>query len=48
LPAEAAVARTGADLKAFMLTQTRAKDLGRFAEIAGGGPHPAGADAGRH
>ncbi|OYX77383.1 MAG: flagellar biosynthetic protein FliP [Sphingomonadales bacterium 32-65-25] len=39
LPAEAALARTGAELKTFMLTQTRTKDLTRFAEIAGGGPY---------
>ena len=39
LPAEQALARTGAELKAFMLTQTRTKDLTRFAEIAGGGPY---------
>ena len=39
LPAETALARTGAELKAFMLTQTRTKDLTRFAEIAGGGPY---------
>lgn len=39
LPAETALARTGAELKTFMLTQTRTKDLTRFAEIAGGGPY---------
>ncbi|WP_017668879.1 flagellar type III secretion system pore protein FliP [Sandarakinorhabdus sp. AAP62] len=39
LPAESALARTGAELKSFMLTQTRQKDLTRFAEIAGGGPY---------
>ena len=44
LPAEAALARTGAELKAFMLTQTRQKDLTRFAEIAGGGPYARATD----
>jgi len=44
LPAEQALARTGAELKAFMLTQTRTKDLTRFAEIAGGGPYARPAD----
>jgi flagellar biosynthesis protein FliP len=44
LPAEQALARTGAELKAFMLTQTRSRDLTRFAEIAGGGPYARPAD----
>jgi flagellar biosynthetic protein FliP len=44
LPAEQALARTGAVLKGFMLAQTRAKDLTRFAEIAGGGPYVRPAD----
>lgn len=39
LPAEQALARTADELKAFMLTQTRARDLTRFAEMAGGGPY---------
>ena len=44
LPAEQALARTGTVLKGFMLTQTRTKDLTRFAEIAGGGPYAKPAD----
>jgi flagellar biosynthesis protein FliP len=44
LPAEQALNRTGAVLKGFMLTQTRTKDLTRFAEIAGGGPYAQAAD----
>jgi flagellar biosynthetic protein FliP len=39
LPAEQALTRTGGVLKGFMLAQTRARDLTRFAEIAGGGPY---------
>jgi flagellar biosynthetic protein FliP len=44
LPAEQALAKAGAELKGFMLTQTRQKDLTRFAEIAGGGPYARAAD----
>jgi flagellar biosynthetic protein FliP len=44
LPAEQALARAGAELKGFMLTQTRKQDLTRFAEIAGGGPYARAAD----
>ena len=44
LPAEQALARTGAELKGFMLAQTRSRDLTRFAEIAGGGPYAKPAD----
>ncbi|OYQ31171.1 flagellar biosynthetic protein FliP [Sandarakinorhabdus cyanobacteriorum] len=44
LPAEQALARTGAELKTFMLGQTRSRDLTRFAEIAGGGPYARPAD----
>jgi len=44
LPAEQALARTGAELKTFMLAQTRSRDLTRFAEIAGGGPYARPAD----
>ncbi len=44
LPAEQALARTGAELKGFMLAQTRSRDLTRFAEIAGGGPYARPAD----
>lgn len=39
LPAEQALALAGEELKGFMLAQTRAKDLTRFAEMAGGGPY---------
>lgn len=44
LPAERALERTGAELKRFMLAQTRSRDLTRFAEIAGGGPYARPAD----
>lgn len=44
LPAEQALALTGAELKDFMLGQTRSRDLTRFAEIAGGGPYARPAD----
>jgi flagellar biosynthetic protein FliP len=44
LPAEQALTRAGSELKGFMLTQTRARDLVRFAEIAGGGPFAQPAD----
>ncbi|WP_439546334.1 flagellar type III secretion system pore protein FliP [Sandarakinorhabdus sp.] len=44
LPAEQALARAGAELKGFMLTQTRKQDITRFAEIAGGGPYANAAD----
>jgi flagellar biosynthetic protein FliP len=44
LPAEQALTRAGSELKGFMLTQTRARDLARFAEIAGGGPFAQPAD----
>lgn len=44
LPAEQALARAGAELKGFMLTQTRKTDITRFAEIAGGGPYAKAAD----
>lgn len=44
LPAEAALARAGAELKGFMLRQTREADLRKFAEISGTGPFATPAD----
>jgi flagellar biosynthetic protein FliP len=44
LPAEQALSRAATELKAFMLTQTRKKDVTRFAEIAGGGPYAQASD----
>ncbi|WP_310498479.1 flagellar biosynthetic protein FliP, partial [Sandarakinorhabdus sp.] len=44
LPAETALARAGDTLKGFMLAQTRAADLTKFAEIAGSGPYLRPAD----
>lgn len=38
IAAEVALARTGDELKGFMLTQTREADLRKFAEIARAGP----------
>jgi flagellar biosynthetic protein FliP len=42
--ADVALGRAGAELKSFMLTQTREADLGKFAEIAGAGPFARPAD----
>ncbi len=38
LPAEQALGRAGDGFKAFMLTQTRTRDLGRFVALADAGP----------
>lgn len=42
--ADVALGRAGAELKRFMLTQTREADLRKFAEIANAGPFAAPAD----